>query len=301
MTTQEAKLKNDIPRTEKYYNYSELYFPDLRSNIFSIFTGDKPFIEKILKTKYDIIMELNQDYQGVKEHEQLSNDVPIQVEFTDDGLSISIIIKEENGEEKNMKIRMVQFCCLDWDKDVILLTILAKALNEIVLQCTRLIPKLINNRAVFKNINLIETNPVYEYMALVYAMYKMLHLTESLPGCYVQALMGRKRITYNMLCHTLKYNTKLPEQVKDWFSNTDIVKKQTYVTNRRQVLTNQTVSTLTNENDNLSTYEVTHWVLHLIDYTGQKFFQRLQFQYGPKRIYSDDRYVLIDADTEITG
>uniref|UniRef100_W8AGQ1 Uncharacterized protein n=1 Tax=Ceratitis capitata TaxID=7213 RepID=W8AGQ1_CERCA len=302
MTTQEAKIKNDIQRKEEYNKYSELYFPELRSTVCSIFSGDILLIEKLTKSTCSKLTELRTAYDEVKRQEDIQSDVPIQVEFTDEGLSIAIVIREQQNNDQQYTIRIIQFIVLDWTKDVEVLTILAKALNETVLQCTRIIPKLINNRANFRNINMIETNPIYEYMVLVYSMYKMLHIEESLPGCYVQTLMARKRITYNMLCHTLKYSTKLPEPVKNWFKDENIVRKLAYIPRYETPKTTDDQNQTENHAEpDVDEQQNNQWALHLIDYTGQKFIQRLSFQYAPKRVYTNDRYVDIDGDVNITG
>lgn len=303
MTTQEAKLKNDIPRKEEHAKYSELYFPDLRSTVFSIFTGDRNVIERFVQIPNEVKLELDDDYKAVKEALNISSDVPIQVEFTDLGLAIKVIVKKENPEDGKTNVSIVEFVCLDWESDFDVLNVLSKALNELVLQCTRSIPKLVNNRANFRNINLIETNPIYDYMVLVYSLYKKLKIDETLPGCYIQTLMARRKITYNMLCHTLKYSTKLPELVKKWFSDPTIVKKQDYVkkiTDNENNTKNEQEEIQDNQNHTVE-HQDNKWALHLIDYTGQKFSQRLEFQYSPKRVYINDRYVNLDGDSSITG
>lgn len=302
MTTQEAKIKNDIPRKQEHNKYSELYFPDLRSTAFSIFSGDASIIEKLTKITHQSITDLHNDYLGVKEHQQAEQDLPIQIEFTDTGLTISVVIREQDPETQHQTINIIDFQTLEWNTDSVLLTALAKSMNELVLQCTRVIPKLANQRASFKMINQIETNPIYEYMVLVYSMYKMLHLADSLPGCYVQALMARKRITYNMLCHTLKYTTKLPDLAKNWFTDEDIVRKQKYTIRTDLDKTAPSSNEQTTVQSQDESYQHTeHWALHLIDYTGQKFSQKLQFTYAPKRTYVNDRYVNLDGDAAITG
>ena len=308
MTTQEAKLKNDIPRKEEHNKFSELYFPNLKSTLFSILSGDGNTIETIAKKTTTVITEINENYHAFKDENGLTSDIPIQVEFTDDGFEINVVTFEPKPGSTKPKVNLTQIACLDWHKDVETLTILAKCINETVLQCTRLIPKLINNRVQFKGINLIETNPVYDVMVLVFSMYKMLGMDESLPGCYVQALMARKRITYNMLCHTLKYSTDLPEPIKAWFKQDNIVRKQDVFTPQKPVI--QEHLKPESKEDKPSQPEVQvevlptppqQWALHLIDYTGQKFTQKLSYQYSPKRTFDNDRFITIDGDLSITG
>lgn len=304
MTTQEAKIKNDIPRKSQHTTYNELYFPDLRSTIFSLFTGDKDLVFKILKEQTECLQPLKLNYDAVIEAEGLPRNTPIQIEFTDEGIELIMINKQYNEGETRPQINEITFYVLSWDEDVEILTILARTMNEIMLQCTRLIPTLINQRQNFKTVSTIESNPIYEYMVFTYSMYKMLKLDDSLPGCYIQTLMARKRITYNMLCHTLKYSTNLPENVTNWFSKENIVKKQIYTIKNKQFDKKQNKNKQNEEDEEHQVdepNEVNQWALHLIDYTGQKFSQRLQLQLAPKKIFENDRCIIINGDLSITG
>lgn len=308
MTTQEAKIKTDIPRKEEHNKFSELYFPNLKSTLFSILSGDGNIIESIAKTITPGILEINENYHAFKEENKLTADIPIQVEFRDDGFEINVVTFEQKAGVAKPKVNLIQIACFDWQKDVETLTILAKCINETVLQCTRLIPKLINNRAQFKSINLIETNPVYDVMVLVFSMYKMLGIDESLPGCYIQALMARKRITYNMLCHTLKYSTDLPEPIKAWFKQDNIVRKPDVFIPQKPVVLEPSKNENKDETSLQPEIQVQtppiqpqQWALHLIDYTGQKFTQKLSYQYSPRRTFDNDRFITIDGDLSITG
>jgi hypothetical protein len=304
MTTQEAKIKNDIPRKSQHTTYNELYFPDLRSTIFSLFTGDKDLVFKILKEQTECLQNLKSQYDAVIEAEHLPTNSPIQIEFTDNGIELLVIQKQYHDGESRPQINLITYLVLSWYDDVEVLTMLAKTMNEIMLQCTRLIPTLINQRKNFKTVSTIESNPIYEYMVFTYSMYKMLKMDDSLPGCYVQTLMARKRITYNMLCHTLKYSTNLPESVTNWFSKENIVKKQSYILMNKQSDKKYNLENQNKDDEEVQNEEpnaISQWALHLIDYTGQKFSQRLQLQLAPKKIFENDRCIIIDGDLSITG
>lgn len=301
MTTQEAKLKHDIPRKQIHNYYSELYFPSLRSNIFSLMTGDQEIIETVLKRTYPNLESLNKNYIAAKNEQQLTTDVPLQLEFVDQGLSFELVVREQTNQDEVSHVTYFQYQILNWQTDKDLLIILAKALNEMILQCTRRIPTLIRDSQNFRNISLIETNPVYEYMALVYSLYKSLNMVEALPACYIQTLMARKRVSYNMLCHTLKYSINLPESVKTWFDSNDIVREQIF---KRKIPSINANIAPDNKIENELVYEFEEskqWALHLIDYAGLKFSQKLQFQFSRKRVYDNDRYVNIDGDKSVTG
>lgn len=297
MTTQEAKMKNDIPRNERNNVYHELYYPNLRFDMFNLLSGNIDYANTIMKDVPTSYSMLTDAYAETKQDNELTTDIPIQFTFTDDGMNFSVIIKKEleDADDKIVDIYECVYLSLKWTEDNELLTFIAKALSELVLQCTRGIPKLFLNRQNFRTVTLIESNPIYEQMAFVFAMHIKLKLQDSLPKCYIQCLMSRKRVTYNQLCHNLRFCTTMPETLKGWFENEKLVEEQVIRQFKPQEEQNNTETPVADED------QPKQWVLKMIDYSGQKFTQRLNLNVGPRRVFNNDRCIDFDADVSVTG
>lgn len=276
---QEPKLRTEISRKPHQQTYNELYFPELRSSIFAILSGQKDIFAELKIPVNDELNKLSNGYQVVLSEAQ--EPISIKFDFTETGISLSGIRKFEKEEEPKPDLLYLK---LTWDDDVVLLTLIARALHTLILICTRTIPNLSSDMQRFKLVSTIETNPLYEYYAVIFAMYIKLNMKNVLPKSHVQVLMSRKRVTYNSLVQALRYVITLPPVITDFF-NGDIVKQHTYRLNRG-----------TDKDGNQVVEDISYIALFLVDFTGQKFTQKLSFQVGPKQQFTSTRFIEMDSD-----
>lgn len=282
MNIQEARMKNDIKRKDYQQYYHELYFPNMRSTLFSIFTGKDEAYKALDKSNESDVSRLSTEYEAAILKLEVKKALPVHVSFTNDGLMFSIVKKTDEDENKPMEIEFSDYLQLFWTQDKELLLSIANIMNRLVLSLARIIPTLNNDRLSFKNVSIIETNPIYDQMAFTYAMFKELDQITALPKCYIQALMARKRVTYNMLCHTLKLDTPLPTPISNYLAG-NIVKRHTY-----------TIKTI---NDQVITNE--YMALFLVDYNGQIFNVKLQLQASERMIYENTRSIEVEANPSV--
>lgn len=280
---QEPKLRTEIQRNANQQTYSELYFPELRSTIFSILIGKKETYSELKVNVEDELLKLSAAYEELLV--KMPNHTSVRFVFVEDGIALFGVKRTEKGTDR---VPDALYLKLDWVTDSVLLTFIAQALNALILICTRKIPTLSSDIQRFKSISNIETNPLYEYYSIIFAMYKKLNLGATLPKSYLQVLMSRKRVNYNSLVMAIKYVTTFPATVTDYFKG-DIIKNQTYRFNRG-----------TDADGNQIIEEDTCISLFLVDYTGQKFTQKLSFIVGPKQQFSNERFIEIDSDATTT-
>lgn len=280
---QEPKLKTEIPRKANQQTYSELYFPELRSTIFSILTGKKEIYSELKVNVEDELLKLSDAYEQLLV--KMSDHTSIRFVFVENGIHLFGV---KRAEKEADRLPDALYLRLDWNVDSILLTLIAKALNALILICTRKIPTLSSDTQRFKFVSNIETNPLYEYYAIIFAMYNKLNLGATLPRSYLQVLMSRKRVNYNSLVMAIKYVTTFPATVTDYFKG-DIIKNQTYRYNRG-----------TDSEGGQVIEEDTCVSLFLVDYTGQKFTQKLSFVVGQRQQFSNERFIEIDSDATTT-
>lgn len=280
---QEPKLRTEILRNANQQTYSELYFPELRSTILSILTGKKEIYSELKVNVEDELLKLSTAYEELLV--KMPNHTSVRLVFVEDGIALFGVKRTEKGTDR---VPDALYLKLDWVIDSVLLTFIAQALNALILICTRKIPTLSSDIQRFKSISNIETNPLYEYYAIIFAMYKRLNLGATLPRSYLQVLMSRKRVNYNSLVMAIKYVTTFPATVIDYFKG-DIIKNQTYRFNRG-----------TDADGNQVIEEDTCVSLFLVDYTGQKFTQKLSFVVGQRQQFSNERFIEIDSDATTT-
>lgn len=280
MANQEPRLKTDIKRTQRQQTYSKLYFPELRSSIFAILSGQKDIYAELKVKHNDEIRLLHDEYFGTKQNDEIQH--PIRLNFTEVGITLSLIKKPEGENDQPLELLYLR---LTWQENEALLTIIAKALNQITLICTRKIFPLSSDPR-FRGIYNIETNPLYEYYAIVYAMYSKLKLSETLPPCYIQILMAGEKITYNCLVEQIRYIVELPENIKAHFKG-DIVKLHSY---RTEQLDHEGQAYIR---------EVSFMALFLIDFPGKRFTQKLQTQAGVRQVFENDRFINIESDATV--
>jgi len=276
---QEPKLRTEIPRKSNQQTYNELYFPELRSSIFAILSGQKDIYAELKVTVNDELTALSNGYQAALT--AAKEPISIKFDFTDDGISLSGIKKFEQNADRQPEILYLN---LTWTNDTVLLTLIARALHALILVCTRTIPNLSSDMQRFKLVSTIETNPLYEYYAVIFAMYVKLNLRNTLPKSHVQVLMSRKRVNYNSLVQALRYVITLPPVVIDFF-NGDIIQRHAYRLNRG-----------IDADGNQVIEDISYIALFLVDFTGQKFTQKLSFQVGQKQQFTSNRFIELDSD-----
>lgn len=283
MTTQEAKIKSNVPRKQHDLTTSELYFPNLRSSYHSILSGDFAVCNSHIPESGKTLELLPARYQKGLKYLHATTDLPIKAEFTVDGLELSVVRPVPDGGVRTPDDEVV-FITLGWIADVAVLTQIAKLLDKINLDCARIIPTLAADFTNFRNIYQIEMNPIFDFMAFTYALFHKLKILDSVPKCYVQVLMCRRKTTYLSLVQAVKYRTTLPASVTSWFES-DIVKEKPY-------------SIKNDEGKPFETINV--WSLLLIDYAGKAFNHQLKLQVSPRNNnFEGLRNIVIATDEEV--
>jgi len=283
MTTQEAKIKSNIPRKTHDQTTTELYFPNLRSTYHAIFSGNAEICNSHIPNSGLSLIKLTQQYREALDAAKSTVDLPIKVEFTAQGVDFGVVIKKQD-EAGNPITEMMVYSATKWTSDQQTLTMVAKLCDKVNLDCVRLIPNLASDFQNFKNIYQIDTNPMFDFMAFTYALYDRLKLADSIAKCYVQVLMGRRKTTYLALVQAVKYKTVLPSSVTDWFNN-DIVKEKTYTMKGDEGKETKTTNV---------------WSLLLIDYAGKAFNHQLKLQVGPKNVnFEGSTNIIIDTDATV--
>lgn len=288
MTTQEAKIKSNILRKPQNQTATELYFPTIRATYHSIFSGDDDKCNFLIPDSGTTLVPLARKYkQATKVVSQDAglpvSDLPIKVEFTEEGIDFGVVMISLDDKGKKISDMKV-FTTLRWDTDVGMLTTIAKLCDTVNLECTRIIPLLVDDFQNFKNIYQIETNPIFDFMAFTYALFHKLKLLDSIPKCYVQVLMGRRKTTYLALVQAVKFRTSLPTAVLEWFQK-DIIKEKSYTTKSEQGKPDETINV---------------WSLLLIDYAGKIFNHQLKLQVGPRQLnFEGSRNITIDTDNDV--
>lgn len=284
MSNQEAKLRSNVQRKEHQQLYSELYFPNLRSTIFSILTGDEKTCDLYIENASADLTLLKDKYTQHVQKSDPNTVSQVKIDFSADTLDFGTLDKIE-PEEGQAYIQHKVYLRLNWTTSQNVITTLAKIFDVLNLECARKIPKLAADFQTFKNIYQIENNPIFDLMAFTFALFHKLQLTESLPRCYIQTLMGRRRTTYQSMCQAILYKTIMPNNVEEWFKG-DIIKERTY---------NTRVSN--NKEDDIITKT---WALELIDYVGQTFSHKLLLTAGPKALITDNaRRIIIESDASV--
>lgn len=283
MTTQEAKIRSNIPRKTHDQTTTELYFPHVRSTYHSIFSGNNDVCDQHIPKSGTVLVSQSDRYKKAIKASKSDTDLPIKVEFTATGIDFAVIKRGED-QEGNPTSDVMVFNSLNWIDDAELLTTIAKLCDKVNIDCVRTIPTLAADFQNFKSIYQIETNPIFDFMAFTYALFHKLKMIEAIPKCYVQVLMGRRKTTYMALVQAVKYKTILPDSVLEWFEK-DIIKEKPYTFKHDEDKTTETINV---------------WSLLLIDYAGKAFNHQLKLQVGPKNAsFENSRIIPIVTDESV--
>nr|AKH40318.1 ORF1 [Bloomfield virus] len=285
MTTQEANIKdNQTYTTDKHAN---IYFPHLKQYLHAVLSGNPEVFFDFVANDPDI-SKLTNAYDSAVTDNNDGAHAMVSVKYQTDGLAFFLVVKD--AEKKNENGRPVLnehfYLLLKWEEDRVLLLALCDALNELTLQCLRTIPDLYLNQKVFRNVNNIDMNPIYDQVAFVYALHLKMNNLSKILRCYVQILMLTRRTTYVSMCHALKYATTMPDKVEKFYTDVSIIKEKNDIYRDEE---GQIVETGTK-----------HYVVTLLNYVGQKFSQKLQLSGNVRsEIADNDRFISIVADESV--